>query len=240
MCLAFSLSLGFSVMGQSINENAVDIGFTFGFETPLADLKQRFGAMYGGDLSLNYYMGSTGTLIGAKLGFLTSDAVREDVFASYRTSTGQLLSKDGVTTTVNTRMASSYVGIDISQNLFSLPEKEFAKVYVGLGFGIMQHKIRFIEFTQTVPIAVDEYAKGLDRNSRGPYIEEQLGIKVRNGRKKYDISLISFQGFLKPVAAIEFDTGIKNKETRFDAAIGFKLKWYISLSANQEGKDIYY
>jgi len=224
----------------SINETALDFGFSFGFHTPLADLKDRFGAMFGGDFSMSYYMGKSGSQFGVKLGFLNSDAVREDVFESYRTSDGQLLSQDGVTTTVNTRMASSYLGIDYNQNLFTISEKGNSKMFLGLGTGIWQHKIRFIEFTQTVPIAVDTYAKGLDRNSRGPYIEEQLGIKVRNGFKKFDLAIVSFQGFLKPVGAIEFDTGSKARETRFDASIGIKFKWYISLSANEEGKDVYY
>jgi len=235
-----TLWLCISACGQAINETALDLGFAFGYNAPLADLKDRFGGNYGGDFSLNYYMGNSGTQIGIKLGFLTSDAVREDVFAPYRTSDGQLLSKGGVTTTVNTRMASSYISFDFQKNLFSLSDKETAKVFLGVGGGLLQHKIRFIEFTQSVPIAVDEYAKGLDRNTRGPFIEEQLGIKVRNGFKKFDIAIVSFQGFLKPVGAIEFDTGIKNKERRLDAAIGVKFKWYISLSAIEEGKDVYY
>jgi len=238
--IVIALFLSLSANGQSIKETAIDFGFAFGFDTPLADLKDRFGAMYGGDFSLNLYKGKTGSQFGIKLGFMTSDAVREDVLAAYRTSDDQILSKDGVVTTVNTRMAASYVGVDYHQNLFSFSENENAKIFIGLGAGIMQHKIRFIEFTQSVPIAVDEYAKGLDRNSRGPYLEEQIGVKVRNGFKKFDISIISFQGFLKPVSAIEFDTGIKNRETRLDAAIGFSLKWYISLSASEEGQDIYY
>ena len=229
-----------SAYSQAINENALDIGFSFGIETPLADLKDRFGFIYGGDLSFNYYMGNTGSQIGLKLGFLTSDAVREDVFASYRTSDGQLLSQDGVPTVVNSRMASSYIGLDFNQNLFNVGEKEFAKVFFGLGTGLMQHKIRFIEFTQTVPLAVGDYAKGHDRNSRGLYVEEQIGVKVRKSRKKYDLSLFSFQGFLSPVSPIEFDTGSKTQDTRFDAVIGIKLKWYISLSASEKGKDIYY
>ncbi len=229
-----------SIYTQAINEKALDLGFSFGFETPLADLKQRFGGMYGGDFSLNYYMGQSGSQIGIKLGFLTSEAVREDVFAAYRTSGGILLSADGVPTVVNSRMAASYVGIDFNQNLFSVGKHEHAKVFLGLGGGIMQHRIRFVEFTRSVPLSVDKYAKGLDRNSRGPFIEEQLGIKVRKRRKKYDIALYSFQGFLNPVSPIEFDSGNRNVSRRFDAAIGIKFKWYISLSAKEEGKDIYY
>ena len=234
------LLLSESGISQSIKENALDFGFSFGFETPLADLKDRFGTMYGGDFSLNYYTGSKGSQFGIKLGFLTSDAVREDVFAPYRTEKGQLLSQDGVPTAVNSRMAASYVGVDFNQNLMNLGKNEHAKVFIGLGTGFMQHKIRFIEFTQTVPLAVENYAKGHDRNSRGLYIEEQLGIKVRKNQKKYDLSLFSFQGFLKPVRAIQFDTGIKNTDTRLDVAIGIKFRWYISLSASEKGKDIYY
>jgi len=240
LAICISLSLYSSAQGQTINETAFDIGLDFGVDIPLADLRDRFGAMFGGDFSLNYYLGNSGSQFGIKLGFLTSDAVREDVLASYRNEAGQLLSNTGVVTVVNSRMASSYIGLDFNQNLFSFFKKEHAKVFLGVGAGIWQHKIRFIEFTQSVPISVDEYAKGLDRNSRGPYIEEQFGIKVRNKFKKFDFAIVSTQGFLKPVGAIEFDTGIKSKETRLDVTLGIKLKWYISLTARETGKDIYY
>lgn len=236
----FVLSLSSFVKAQSITENAIDLGFSFGFNTPLVDLKERFGAMYGGNLSLNHYMGTSGSQIGIKLGFLTSDAVREDVLASYRDSEGQLLSQDGVVTTVNTRMASSYVGVDFQKNLLNFGKKEHAKVFAGLGVGIMQHKIRFIEFTQTVPLATEDYAKGHGRNVRGPYIDQQIGVKVRQERKKFDLSIVAFQGFLKPAGAIQFDTGLRDNERRLDAAIGIQVKWYISLSARESGKDIYY
>lgn len=237
LLLCFVYTLGSS---QSFTESSIDIGFGFGFTSPLADLQDRFGTMYGGELSLNFYRGELGSQFGFKLGFLTSDVVKEDPLAVYRTSNGQLLSTDGVSTVVTRRMAGSYFGIDFKKNLAFIGKQERANFYLGLGAGLMQHKIRYIEFTKTVPLAFEDYGKGHDRNSRGLYLEEQIGLKFRNGAKKFDLSLNIFEGFLTPVGQIQFDTKDKTQESRFDVGLGFKFTWYISVSSREVGKDIYY
>ena len=225
---------------QSFTETSIDFGFGFGFSTPLADLKDRFGTMYGGDFSLNFYRGDLGSQFGFKLGFMTSDVVKEDPLAPYRTSSGQILSFDGLTANVNSRMAASYVGIDFKQNLAFIDKKERIKLFAGVGMGLMQHKIRYVDFTRMVTYASENYGKGHDRNSRGLYLEEQIGIKIRNRAKKFDVALTSFQGFLTPVGQVEFDTGSTLKEDRLDIGLGFKITWNLSLTAKEVGKDIYY
>lgn len=225
---------------QSFTESSIDIGFGFGFATPLADLNDRFGTMAGGELTLNFYRGELGSQFGFKLGFMTSDVVKEDPLAAYRTSDGQILSTEGVSTVVTRRMAGSYFGIDFKKNLGFVGKQERAKFFIGLGTGLMQHKIRYIEFTKSVPLAFDDYGKGHDRNSRGLYLEEQIGVKFRNGAKKFDISINVFEGFLSPVGLIEFDTKNTQQEDRFDVGLGFKFTWHLSVTAKQVGKDIYY
>jgi len=225
---------------QGFTETSTDLGFSFGFDAPLADLKDRFGVMYGGDFSLNFYRGELGTQFGLKLGFLTSDKVKEDPLAAYRNSKGQLLNSDGFPAQVNYRMAASYVGIDFKKNLGFISKNENAKVFIGIGTGIMQHKISFTEFSKSVPLAFNDYAKGHSRNVRGFYLEEQIGLKFRNNAKKFDISLVIFEGFLKPVGLIEFDTLDDLQTQRLDVAAGLKVAWYISLTSKQVGKDTYY
>lgn len=230
----------FNCCSQGFTETSTDLGFSFGFDAPLADLKDRFGIMYGGDFSLNFYRGELGSQFGVKLGFLTSDDVKEDPLTNYRNSLGQLLTSDGFPAQVNYRMAASYVGIDFKKNLAFLGKLERTKFFVGLGAGVMQHKISFSEFSKSVPLAFNDYAKGHSRNSRGLYLEQQVGLKFRNNAKKFDITLVAFEGFLEPVGLIEFGSQNDLQTQRFDAAVGIKFSWYLSLSAKQVGKDTYY
>ncbi len=234
-CLAF-----LKTWGQNFNTTSLDIGFGFGFNTPLADLKDRFGTMYGGDLSVNFYRGDIESQFGFKAGFFTSDVVKEDPLAVYRTSSGQLLSREGVPTVVNRRMAASFIGIDFKKNLMFLDKNERAKLFVGAGVGLMQHKIRFVEFSKSVTLAFEEYGKGHDRNSRGIYIENQVGVKFRNGPRKFDFMINAFEGFLNQAGPIQFDNMSEEKNQRFDVGLGIKVVWYLGLTAKEVGKDIYY
>lgn len=235
-CLVGSIAFG----QTALTEASTDLGFSFGFHTPLADLQDRFGVMYGGDFSLNFYQGNIGSQFGFKLGFLTSDTVKEDPLSSFRTSGGELLTTEGAVANVTYRMAASYVGIDFKKNIFDFGVSETSTFFIGIGCGMMQHKIAFNEFSKTVPLAFDDYNKGLSRNSRGFYLEEQIGIKLRNASKKFDLSIMVFEAFTKPVSLVEFDTMNDLREQRFDMGAGIKLGYYISLTANQVGKDIYY
>ena len=232
--------ISFHCASQDFDEQSSDFGFTFGFSAPFADLQDRFGIMYGGDFSMNFYRGEIGSQFGFKLGFLTSDKVKEDPLAAFRTTSGAVLTSDGLAAQVNYRMAASYLGIEFKKILGSLGEDEKAKFFAGLGAGIMQHKISFSEFSKTLPLVEGDYAKGLSRNSRGAYLEQQIGLKFRNNAKKFDLSLFVFEGFLKPVSLIEFDTREDLQTQRLDVAAGIKFTWYLSLTARQVGKDIYY
>ncbi len=236
LCLISALSFSQS----SMTEKSTDLGFSFGFNLPLADLQDRFGLMYGGDFSLNFYQGNIGSQFGFKFGFLTSDNVKEDPLAAFRTSGGEILTNTGAIANVTYRMAASYIGIDFKKTVFDIGEAETAKFYLGIGCGVMQHKIAFTDFSKTVPLVFDNYNKGLSRNSRGFYLEQQFGIKFRNGSKKFDLSMMFFEAFTKPVGLIEFDTMNDLQTQRLDVGAGLKLTWYISLTADQVGKDIYY
>lgn len=229
------------INAQEESSSTWDIGFSYGLNIPAADMADRFGNNLRGEISFNYYLAPSQLQFGIKAGFLTGTSVNERVFESQLNSSGFLISDQGFPADVTTNMRGTIIGVLVNKNVVSINKKKDVFVFAGIGGGVIQHKIKFNPISGSVPQFEGDYAKGYDRNSIGPYLEQSLGIKFRKPRLKADIDFQLLEGFTKNVRPLNFDTRVKDDSNRLDLLIGMKVTYYIPVFYNlKKTKDIYY
>lgn len=232
-----------SIYSQNVKEreqfNSTDLGFSYGYYLSGADLNERYGNSLIAQLSFNIFKAKTGIQYGAKVGVLTGREVKDFVFESARNNSGFVIADNGFPGDIITSQRGLVIGAFGSKNIFaSKDNKRF--IYLGAGFGVLQHKIRIRSISGFVPQYDGDYKKGYDRNSRGPYIEESIGLRIRKYRLNLDLEFEFIQGFTKNLRILNFDTREMDNERKLDVLMGFKATYYLTFLNNTEGKDIYY
>lgn len=225
------------IIGQDEFQNSLEFGFSLGLGAPVADLADRSGILLAGDASLNYFQDRN--MYSLEFGFMSSDNVREDPLSSFRTSSGFILSDNGVVTPVTTRLVGTYVGCRYSR-LLNAKKDSRVKFYVGFGGGILQHKINFLELSNSVPIIRNSYELGLNRNSIGPYLSQSVGIRIPTTKMKIEFEIFAKEAFTNQIRPLNIDNLEVFDETRQDITIGLISRWYISFRSVERGKDKFY
>ena len=112
----------------------------------------------------------------------------------------------------------------------------------GGGLGIMQHNIRLNIDSNNAPQFDGDYQKGYDRNTLGLALKQKIGF-INIGKTKsvnYEIALTITEGFTKSTRGLDFDTMIKNNNSRIDILIGLDFKWMIPLSIQGREEEEYF
>jgi hypothetical protein len=97
--------------------------------------------------------------------------------------------------------------------------------FANIGWGILHHKIKIEDVTNTAPQVTDDYAKGYDRLTNGTMIVENIGY-IYFDRKRYLNAFVMFeftQGFTKNRRSVNFVTGVQETKQRLDLLYGFKF-----------------
>ncbi len=225
------------VSAQNEFSNSVEFGFSLGLGAPFADLADRAGLILSGNASLNYFQDANKFSI--ELGFLSSDNVREDPLSSFRTSSGFILSDNGVVTPITTRLVGTYIGFQYSR-ILNRKKDSRVKLYAGLSGGVLQHQINFLELSNSVPIIMDDYKLGINRNSIGPYLSQSIGMRVPTTKMKIEVELFFKEAFTNQKRELNIDNLEINDNLRNDIMIGLISRWYISFRSVEKGKDKFY
>jgi hypothetical protein len=94
-----------------------------------------------------------------------------------------------------------------------------------MGWGILHHKIKIEDVTNTAPQVTGDYAKGYDRLTNGTMLVENIGYLYLDRKRYVNVfAMLEFtQGFTKNRRIIDFATGIQDTKQRLDLLYGFKF-----------------
>jgi len=205
-------------------------------------MADRFGRNFQLGADLDYTTPTQSYIVGITGRFLFGDKVREDPIAFLRSSEGLVASPAGVNVPVFLRMRGGYYGAHVGK-LFSLSGGDKrSSIRATIGLGLLQHKIRLLDDSQSLELAEGQYLKSIDRLSNGLAIRHQLGYQK-----------IDPDGFLHFYIALEltlastasrrdYDLQLmqRDERKRTDMIIGLRAAWSLPLYYTTDVKRTYY
>lgn len=248
LCLLFALGLSALADAQKFPEHPsaeprnTGPAFLFhvnaGAHLPGGDLAKRFGpdASVGGGLEL---ITENNFLFGAEGHFLFGQKVKEDPLTLIRTPEGDIIGTDQYIASVFLRERGFYIGGMIGK-LFPIGKKR-SGLRITAGAGMLRHKIRFQDDTQSVNAISGDYAKGYDRLTGGFALNQFIGWQhlAANRRANWFIGLEFNQGFTKSLRDWDFSEMRKLEGSRTDLRFGIRAAWTLPFYVGNAEK-IYY
>jgi hypothetical protein len=207
------------------------IGATFGYQLPGGDMADRFGNNFnvGGvflwKLKNNLIFGFAGD-------FIFGDDVKENtILDKYKTPDGNIIDEHGHYATVLLYERGLKFEIRIGKIFPVIGPNKNSGLMANLGLGYMQHKIRIETPESSIPYISGDYSKGYDRFSTGPALTEFIGyMNFSNSRLVNFYAGFEFtQAFTENRRAMNFDTGMKDDNSRRDLLFGIRLGWVFPL-----------
>lgn len=209
-----------------------------GTHLPGGDLAKRFGqdASIGGGLEL---ITGNNFLLGAEGHFLFGQKVKEDPLTIIRTPEGDIIGTDQFIASVFLRERGFYVGGMIGK-LFPAGKKR-SGLRITAGAGMLRHKIRLQDDSQSVNAISGDYAKGYDRLTGGLALNQFIGWQhlAANRRANWFIGLEFSQGFTKSLRDWDFSEMRKLEGSRTDLRFGIRAAWTLPFYVGNAEK-IYY
>lgn len=207
------------------NGNILAFGIGLGVNTPLGELKDRYG------INMNFSLGGeyitkSNWILNSEFLYLFGDNIREDVLYPYRTSTGVILGDDQQIADIFMRQRGLFLGVGLGK-LFPINNGSRSGIKVLVNGGVLQHNIKFVDERNSVAqVRAGRYV-GYDRMTRGFSLKETIAYKHLSNDKRlnFEFGLDFIQGFTSEVRAYNFDTGLPTNKSRFDMLIGARIVW---------------
>ncbi len=220
----------------------ISLNVSYGYQIPLADLGNRFGSHFEIGSDLDYITAKSNLIFGLAGRFMFGDDVKEDPIAFLRNSDGSVTLPDQVTTPIFLRMRATYLGAHVGK-LIPLSERhKLHNVRATLGMGLLQHRIRLLDETNTSPYRQEPYISGVDRLTNGLALRQQLGYQRidRDGFLHFYVGVEATQGFTSSRRDIDLQLGVKDTKQRLDMLIGARIAIMLSLSYTSDTSRVYY
>ncbi len=215
------------------------IHITVGGHLPAADMAKRFGK--NGALGTGFELMSANNWFGGVEGhFFFGTDPQEDPLAILRTPEGDIIGRDQALAGVALRERGFYAGVT-GGKLITFKKETRSGLRLSLGAGWTQHKFRLQDNTQTVNQITDAYAKGYDRLTGGPALQQFIGWQHlgRLRRTNWIIGLEFNQGFTNTLRSWDFSTMRKLDQSRLDLRFGIRAAWTLPIYV-AKAASIYY
>ncbi|MEP6647645.1 MAG: hypothetical protein ABJC12_11210 [Saprospiraceae bacterium] len=217
--------------------------FKYGFQTPLADMKKRFGGS--NDLGISFQKASLSktTFFGVEGIFFFGSTVKEDVVANLRSFDGSIIGIDGHAGDVNLKERGYYAGIDAGKIFKTTGDvNNLTGIRCQLGAGFLQHKIRVQDNLNTIPELNKKYIQGYDRLTNGPAIHLSVGYQYENPNNNFHFNIMSHLYGARTASRRDFDnlTGEYLSAKRTDILAGITVSYIVSISRTDKADHIYY
>jgi len=238
----------FLLSTQAINsqevrsDNFIAFGANYGIDVPFGDMADRYGRNFHAGISIDLFRKKLNGIISLEGSIFFGDNVKEDVLSPLRLTNGSILGSDGAYVDVFLRQRGTYLGITVDKIIIPSKSNKHSGLSIAGGLGIMQHNIRLNIDSNNAPQFDDNYQKGYDRNSLGLALKQKIGF-INIGKTKsvnYEIALSITEGFTKSTRGLDFDTMLKNDNSRIDILIGLDFKWMIPLSIQGREEEEYF
>ena len=242
--LSFTLTL-FGQKDENIPQNVfgvIGINSGYGIQFPLVDLADRFGTSFTIGADIDYYSPSKSYIIGIAGRYIFGSTVNEDPIAFLRDDNGQVTSPGGGATPLFLRERGSYFGIHIGKLLQLSEEHKKDNIRFVFGAGLLQHKIKFIDESQTLNITLDPFVKGIDRLTNGLAFHQQIAYQRidSDGYASFTLGFEIIEGITRLRRNIDLQ-GLTETANRLDILLGIKATWTLPFYVGEKfEKTIYY
>ncbi len=239
-CFCFTGRL--NAQDDNKTKSNISISLEFGQAFPGKDLAQRFGNHQMAGTGLYWYHAPTNIRYGLNANYLFGVNIKEDVISSLRNDNQVFLGVDNNYGNILLRQRGFLIDAVCTKTFGLFKKNKSSGLELGLGVGLMQHKIRIQVETNNVPLLLGEAVKGYDKNSVGPSLKQIMGFKWRSINTNANVSLLFeiTEGFTKPTQALDFNTLEINEDRRFDVEYALKLAYYLPLKSKVNLEEVYY
>lgn len=213
-----------------------------GQQIPVGLLAKRFGS--NSQVSFEFHqLRASSWILGVQGGLMFGNQLREDtILKGLTTTTGDLISESGIFANYNLSERGSHAFLQVGKRIRTSWSPNPSSGFIGMaGFGFLQHKIRIEAPYSNIPSIQGEYKKGYDRLTFGPAGQVSFGYQYlgNNRRTNFYIGLDYQMGWTKNRRSINFDSGLRDPQLRFDQLLGLKVLWSLPLYKRSEN-DYYF
>ena len=220
----FFFILTFQLFSQEKRTDLTAIVFDYTHQFPMADLRENYGD--NSSIGLSLLKKSTNNyLFGMDAAYIFGSKIKKDnLFDGIATENGEVINKDGLFANVLTyqRGFSAFLN---GGKAFLLAEDNNSGIYLIVGIGYIQHKIRIQTQEDIIPHLDEDYKKGYDRFSGGFSMKWNANYMhfSKKNNIKFFIGLELIKGWTKNLRAYNFDQMTHTSdEYRNDIILGIK------------------
>ena len=212
--------------------------FGFGLGLPGGDLAKRFGFAGNAGLGVDFITANN-WIVGGETFFLFGSSLKEDPLAIIRLPDGSIIGKNMLLADVALRERGLYVGGRIGR-LFAT-EKRRSGLRLTVGAGMLRHRIRIQDNSQTVAQLTGDYTKGYDRLTGGLALNQFIGWQHlgKNRRNNWLIGFEFNQGFTNTLRDWDYSEIRKLDDPRTDLQFGIRVAWTLPLYLTK-AEEIFY
>lgn len=232
------------VFSQNLSDSSFSAGIImvdYSYDLPGVDLIKRFGA--NSDLGGGFMFKTKGNwLFGVKGGFLFGEKVKEDnILANISTSENYVIDKGGTYADIYLYERGFYFTGNIGKIMALGKPNPNSGLFINVGGGYLQHKIRIENPDKTAPQVEGDYKKGYDRLTGGWCATQFIGYIYFSNKKIYNFygGLEIKEGWTQSLREYNFDTRTKDTQKRLDVLFGFKVGWCLPFY-KKTGQTFYY
>lgn len=214
------------------------ISFNYAFQVPSGDLQYRFGNNSNIGISFTYKTKHNITF-STQNSLIFGNSIREKFpLESISEAGGLPIASNGQEALVRAWQRGFLNHILIGKIIPISSKNKNSGIWIQIGGGFMQHKIRIENIGKTAPQLSAEYLKGYDRLTNGFSTQQFIGYFYLS-----NLRLINFyaglelnQAWTQSRRDWDFDLMKKDTQKRFDVLNGFRIGWIIPLYGQSTNK----
>ncbi|PHI20817.1 hypothetical protein CEQ90_05495 [Lewinellaceae bacterium SD302] len=240
ICCFLTLSAQ-GLAGSRNLEKGILLNFSYGPTVTSGDLADRFGNMASIEVGVDYTPEDSGWLFGVVGQYLFGTTVKEDVLSGLRLSNGIVVGNQRSAAEMQLRSRGYFLGVRVGR-IVSFGENKRSGIKIGLGGGVLSHRIRLQEdANQDVNQIINDYKKGYDRLTEGPALYQFIGYQhmSMNGRVNVFIGAELIEGFTSSQRSYDFNTASSLEGNRLDIIAGLRAGLILPIFIG-EGEEIFY
>lgn len=235
---------GWSQTSESDRDDAsggIYLGVSYGYQLPLADMKDRFGNNFsvGGHLEFLRKSNFVFTLEGR---FLFGNDVKGDVLGSLTQDNGSVITRIPSIAQMDIKERGWDAMLKVSY-VWDLSEgASLSGIRMGLGVGYLQHRIRLKEKDNGVLYFNDPYIHGYDRLTSGVAANQFIGFQHFDQRGMLNVfaGVECIQGFTKDRRGYSYVNRGAVTDGRLDVLMGLRLGLQITIQSFSNAEDVWY
>ena len=220
-----------SGFGQSVKDSSIQVlmtGLHFSIQQPQFDLNKRFGNNLNVGIPIWFKM-KNNFVFGMQANYFFGNSVKEDIIKSFRNEDGTIINNTGVPATIRIFERGLSIFGELGKIFPTSKKNKNTGIITMIGFGYLQHKIKFYNPARDVAQLAGTKYKGYDRLSGGPAARFFLGYFYlsKNKLANFYFGMECIYGYTQGIRGYQYDLMNEDNAKRNDALLGINLGWVL-------------